>query len=271
MKSIALGVCVALTGGVATQAATIQPHRAIYDLKLLRANDRSGITAVDGRLAFEISGSSCEGWTVNFRMANQYQKSDGNPRLVDTQSTSFESADGLEIHYSDREFVNGKSQAESRVKAARAAADTAGSGEYGVADKKQFTVPGGALFPVQHQLKITREAEQGQTRDVSTLFDGSDNDTSYKVVTFIIGKKVGGQNAADISNAAAVPLVNMVSWPVSMSYYKTGAEESDTPNYQVSFNLYENGVATGLTFDYGDFALRGELAKLDYLDAKACK
>ena len=37
--------------------------------------------------------------------------------------------------------------------------------------------------------------------------------------------------------------------------------------YQVSFDMYENGVATGLVLDYGEFALSGKLADLKMLEA----
>jgi EipB-like len=42
------------------------------------------------------------------------------------------------------------------------------------------------------------------------------------------------------------------------------------PDYQVSFDLYENGVATGLVLDYGSFALAGKLADLSLSDASEC-
>ena len=44
----------------------------------------------------------------------------------------------------------------------------------------------------------------------------------------------------------------------------------EVPEYQVSFDMYENGVATGLVLDYGDFALSGTLADLKLLDEPAC-
>lgn len=271
MRSIVCGAAALCLGATAAAAVTVQPHRAIYDLKLLRASDKAGLTGVDGRLAFEVDGSACEGWTVNFRMVNQYQKTEGDPRLVDTQSTSFESGDETELQYSDREFVNRSQEAESRVKLARAAADAQGDGEYGTDKPTKFTVPAEALLPIQHQIKITKAAEQGVTRDVSELFDGSDNATTYKVITFISPKKEAGHNDRDHANPAAAPLANTASWPVSMSYYKVGDEQADTPSYQVSFDLYDNGVATGLQLNYGDFTLQGDLTKLDYLDAKPCK
>jgi hypothetical protein len=39
----------------------------------------------------------------------------------------------------------------------------------------------------------------------------------------------------------------------------------------MSFKLYENGVSRDLRMDYGDFVLKGNLVKLDFLPADACK
>ena len=41
----------------------------MYDLTLLRANDGANLPSAEGRLAFEVPGQTCEGFTVSFRMA----------------------------------------------------------------------------------------------------------------------------------------------------------------------------------------------------------
>ncbi|MGH6854849.1 MAG: EipB family protein [Aestuariivirga sp.] len=38
----------------------------------------------------------------------------------------------------------------------------------------------------------------------------------------------------------------------------------------MGFDLYANGVATGLVLDYGDFALGGELAQMELLKSDSC-
>ena len=48
---------------------------------------------------------------------------------------------------------------------------------------------------------------------------------------------------------------------MTVSYYALDGN-SEIPEYQVSFDMYENGVATGLVLDYGEFALSGRLADL---------
>lgn len=270
MKVIVAALASLIAGSAAAGAVTVQPHRAVYDLTLDTASSRSTITGADGRMVFEIDGSACEGWTVNFRMVTQYLRRDADPRIVDTQSTSFEAGNSLELQYNDHDKVNGKPEGEQRVRATRSAPGSEIEGEYGVGAKTAFKLPPETLFPVQHQLRVTAEAEQGTTRDVSVLFDGSNAATAYKVITFINGKKGPGQNSADAANEAAARLSGNTSWPVSMSYFKLGGEEQETPDYQVSFNLYDNGVATGLTLDYGDHALKGELKQLEYLPVKPC-
>ena len=56
---------------------------------------------------------------------------------------------------------------------------------------------------------------------------------------------------------------------MTVSYFSPDKDES-TPDYQVSFDLYENGVATGLVLDYGEFALSGKLADLTLFETTEC-
>jgi hypothetical protein len=85
-----------------------------------------------------------------------------------------------------------------------------------------------------------------------------------------VGKqKPAGSNARDSANSAAAALKGSGSWPMTVSYYALEGS-SETPEYQVSFDMYENGVATGLVLDYGDFALSGKLADLKLLDEPGC-
>ncbi len=54
-----------------------------------------------------------------------------------------------------------------------------------------------------------------------------------------------------------------------MSYFKVGSGET-TPSYTISFELYENGVTGAVRLDYGSFALRGTLTRLDLLPQADC-
>ena len=70
----------------------------------------------------------------------------------------------------------------------------------------------------------------------------------------------------------AKALSNLTSWPVSISYFpRKGGKSEETPDYQVSMQLFDNGVSGDLVLDYGEFVLNAHLAKLDLLEPPKCK
>lgn len=256
------------------RAGSMAPHRAIYDLTMVRAERSSGFTSVKGRMAFELRGSACSGWSVSFRIANQFNQAEGDSRLVDSQSTSWESGDGLEMHFSQKEFIDNALQSENRIEARKAAATAAPTGSISGSSDKDFTLPEGTVFPMVHQFRLLGAAEQGKSRDVTTVFDGSEGDKAFRAISFIGKRHNAGSVADDLANPKAAAVKGMASWPVTVSYFPMGpgaGEDSATrPNYQVSFTMYENGVSTGLAMDYGDFALKGTLVELDLLPVEKC-
>jgi hypothetical protein len=268
LTTLAAGLFLATT---AADAATIVPHRAVYDLRLTRANEWAGLSSVNGRMAFEVLGSACEGWTVSFRMVNQFRPADGSAKLIDTQSTSYESGDGFDLRYSQKEFIDNRLDQESRVTVSRQQVQGEGKGKIELPATRDFTVPAEALFPMRHQLKLMDAALAGGTRDTSLIYDGSDGEKTFRAISFIGKRKAAGANARDKQNAEAAALTGLQSWPMTISYYDVAGSNQDTPTYQIGFDMYENGVATGLVLDYGDFALNGELANLELLDAEACQ
>lgn len=261
---------IVMGAAASAEAAIIAPHRAFYDLHMVRSSEGAGLSGVSGRMAFEIQGSSCEGWTVSFRMVNIYRPSEGEVRQIDTQSTSYESGDGRELRYNQREFVNNQLENERRLKVSRLEQGGEGKGLIEYPQEQSFTITPDTMFPIQHQIRIMDSALKGENRDSSLIYDGSDGEKTYRAISFIGGKKEPGMNVADRANAKAAPLSELRSWPVTVSYYATGEQVEDVPSYQITFTLYENGVATGLLLDYGEFVLEGNLSELEMLKAEPC-
>ena len=54
-----------------------------------------------------------------------------------------------------------------------------------------------------------------------------------------------------------------------MAYYNID-HPTDTPEFEASFVLSENGVLHDLVLDYGDFSLEAKLEKLELLDRPQC-
>lgn len=269
--SLALVAAVLLTGMLPVNAAAqvpISPHRAAYDLSLKRASDRSGIESVRGRMVIEVQGSICEGWSIDFRMINQYLLPRGTSRLSDNRSSTWEAGDGSRMHHTSKHLVNNKPEAENRSKAERGSDGKPGAGEIVLPKPEEFTIPADAIFPIEHQKRLLSAAKAGETRDRSVVYDGSDGTKSYLAISFI------GPQIKDMQQGGegAEALQGRDVWPVSISYYDNvpDTNETPTPSYQVSFRMFDNGVAGDLTLDYGEFTLDGKLAYYEELKSSAC-
>jgi hypothetical protein len=252
-------------------ASAVAPHRAVYDLQLLRTTQGANVGSVSGRMAYEVSGSECDGWTVSFRLVNRFDYKEGSPRIFDTQSSSWETGDGKTMTYSEKEFVDNKQEKEKRVSVVRADKDSVGEVSITLPKEKKTSISAETVFPMRHQLRLMEAAAKGETRDVSLVYDGSDEEKTVRAIS-TIGKKVNaGEGKKDKDNAQAAPLQSLSSWPVTIGYYSTAEDNTETPLYQINFDMYENGVSTSLVMDYGSFALSGKLAHLELLKAESCQ
>src|SRR6266511_2296861 len=65
-------------------------HRAIYDLKLAEARGRRQLSAVQGRIVYDFSGSSCEGYALQFRQVTELDNGEGKVVVSDLRSATWE-------------------------------------------------------------------------------------------------------------------------------------------------------------------------------------
>ncbi len=95
VKSAMAVIIAAATGAtaMASSMAALAPHRAVYDLELKDASERSGIKQLTGRMVYEFNGSVCDGFTTTFRYVTKIDNGEAQ-RLTDQQTTTFESGDG---------------------------------------------------------------------------------------------------------------------------------------------------------------------------------
>ena len=175
------------------------------------------------------------------------------------------------MNLSQKQFVEGTLDSEEKLNVKRENANQEAKGQMSKPKELDFTVPSDALFPSTHQLHLLDAAKKGVTRDSSIVFDGSNNEKTYKAISFIGKIRAPGSFAPDKENSETSPLRSLQSWPITISYFPTDDEKVEKPVYQASFNMYENGVSTDLVLDYGTYALKGKLAKLDMLKTDACE
>ena len=246
----------------------LAPHRAVYDVTLDEASQRSGITAIKGRMVYESRGGACEGISVRFRFFQQVR----TPRREyssDQRTTTFETAAADRFDFVTRTFFNGSKEREVKGTATRDADGTVIELDPDVKGPIS-TVP--AIFPSQHLAAVIEAAKAGKRIFAADVFDGSDDGDEVMSTTAIIGRP-HAPDASVVANAVeAKKLANLRSWPVSIAYFsgRPSASGERLPVYQVSFALFENGVSGDLTMRYEDYTLKAAMKDLEYLDRPAC-
>ncbi len=253
----------ALAGSLPAHGADLlAPHRAVYDIALESATDRSGIHGINGRMVYEFGGSPCEGYTVKFRFVTEV-RSDEATQLTDQRTTTWEDGKGSAFTFSTRSYVDGQLDQEIRGNASSDAGRTV------VEMVKPETARhelGPALFPTRHMIDLLQHIERGETFYETTIFDASDAADEVLSTSIVIGRRATA-SAGDADAAAAGALAGSHYWPVSMAYFAEPEERGEEiPVYRVDFRLHGNGVSRSLVMDYGDFALKGTLVDLDLFE-----
>lgn len=127
-------------------------------------------------------------------------------------------------------------------------------------------------FPIQHSMALITAAREGKRILAVDLFDGSETGDKVYATSSVIGRLVvpGAKKTLALLKDGD-KLDRVPSWPVSVSYFKQGAEKGDaTPLYEMSFRIHDNGVTSSLRIDHGEFAIRGDLKELVYLEVSKC-
>jgi len=267
MRMLVLASLVVAGGANAAEAAvgSLATHRAVYDLKLKDASQRSGIEGMVGRMVYEFNGSACDGYTVSFRFVTEINSGEGS-RVTDQQTTTFEDVRRGTFNFVTRSFVN--QTLDKEVRGAAALKDDALAVELEEPEKQDIEI-GKALFPTEHMIELINHAKKGEQFYESRIFDGSDGGDEAMITTTILGE-VQKADTGDTEAKAAGALADKDFWPVSISYFEDVAEGDGLPVYTIAFKLYENGVTRDLTMDYGDFVLEGTLAQLDMFEPTDC-
>lgn len=244
----------------ANLANMLVPHRAVYDLQLDRADEKSGITGLTGRMVYEFNGSACEGYTTNFRFVTRIDMEEQPQRVTDQQTTTFEAGDGNAFRFVNKTFVD-----KDLVKEVR--------GDAKLRDQQtivDLTKPNAeqidlrlAEFPTRHMKDMIQRAQNGESFYQATLFDGSEDANRVVATTVILGKQ---QNGSNDETGKMGKLATEQNWPVTIAYFDDKEKQDGLPIYRINFKLYRNGVTRDLMMDYGDFSMQGKLVKLDLFD-----
>ena len=251
---------------LAEPSVPLSPHKAVYELSLLKGSGAKAPMQARGRIAFDFSGSACEGYVQNFRQITELQPEEGATRLSDLQSATFESGDGAAYRFKIATKIDDG-----------AADDIDGSAQKGKSaqiaveltkpKRKKLDLGGTILFPTEHMRRILTEARAGNRILEARVYDGSGDGSKIFETMAVIGAPLAV--AVKEKPVQADVFKNLRRWPVAISYFDSQKKDGQ-PEYVLSFELFENGVSWALKLDYGDFILSGEMTKLTLLPIPKC-
>lgn len=273
----AAGIAAAVGGtprAVAAPAVPFLAHQAAYELSLLKSRRNPAVDGASGRILYSFTGSECEGYTTEFRQVSQVDTEGGKSKVSDMRSTSWEDAGGKTYRFHISTVTD-------QVETSNVDGYAERSGDSVTVKLKQpsartFTISKDIVFPTEQVRRIIDAARDGKSLLELDVYDGSENGQKVFHTLTVIGQPMSGDRAPakpDVGTETET-LKGLTRWPVTVSYYDNAAREDageQTPEYAMSFELYENGVSRALKLDFNDFVIGGAMSKFDVKTAKPCK
>src|ERR1700739_3761784 len=131
----------------ATAGVPFLPHQALYDLNLVKSRGSNPINSARGGLLYNFSGSSCEGYTSEFRQVSELDIGEGKVMLSDLRSTSWEDGAGKSYRFKIETRTN-----DADTSPVDGIAERTGDHitvKLKQPEKKPFTIDGATVFPTE--------------------------------------------------------------------------------------------------------------------------
>jgi hypothetical protein len=189
------------------------------------------------------------------------------PRSTRTDfiATTWESKDERAMRFTLKNSIDGKTS-QHFAGTATLAASGRGTVEMSEPRGRNFPLPLGALLPTQHTLEVLNAARAGQTSIHELVFQGGDKTNLYEA-TAIIGRPATASEMEEDRDADKDGMLKGKSARSILISYFPYDSRGTTPDYEVAYRLYSNGVVSSMSLIYSNFTLRASLSRLDPLPA----
>lgn len=236
------------------------PHVARYSLSRNFADPESGVAAVKGMMEVRLE-ISCDGYKIDQYLGFHVLGDDESQFEQLAYLSSFEDTSGKEFYFQARTFENRRLTEEL---AGIARIEDSGSGEVRYSRPESVTeaFPEKTLFPIKHLKLIIEAALNGEQSVRNTVFDGSTRENPFEISTFIGAASDGDRKNMDILSGSTF-------WPVRLAYFKPGSVSLGS-EFEMSAEVFENGVIGDMIYDYGNFAIDVTLEEVEALKQPDC-
>ncbi len=241
---------VAAAGNLSSQ---LTGQQVVYTLSLskLRTHDITGAT---GQMQLNVV-DGCTGWATNQHMTLIIRNVDGSLTKSVTDYVIWESKDGKTMSFALKEGDgSGKMKLDDAGTASHTGTDNAGIVQYSSPPNTELKLPRGTLFPTQHTEALLQAGRAGDKFISPLLFDGTSTDGAQATFITVLGHHGPGKTPWPALDKYA-------SADVDIAFFER-KNDDETPSFRTSMRYYENGVATDLVLDFGDFVMSGKINSL---------
>lgn len=243
-------------------AVILEPHRAAYQVQLVEP--RGQVTSAAGLMTVE-NARVCEGWSVIATLRMRYQLADGTAPETEVTFSSVESR--TLYRFSSVELVNGVTAGQIRGSAVLTERGGDGVVHFQMPERRDDVLPRGTVFPTAHLLEVVTAAERGRDRVGHLMFDATrGQDSPFEVTTLVLS---GVRPGDDGPGAGLGALTRRPWWPLRMAFYSQ-RNRRETPNYEVTSNIQDNGVVRAYLVEDENMALQFTLSAIEPLPQPQC-
>jgi hypothetical protein len=235
------------------KADGLSGQHALYDLTLAKVRTHD-LTGAAGQMSFNVI-DACTGWATTQHMTLLIRNVDGSLTKSVSDYITWESKDGKTLTFTLRESDNdGKEQIDDSGTATRTKPDGSGIITYTTPANTTLAMPPGTLFPMAHTEALLEAGREGKKFISPPLFDGTTADGTQATFVAVLGHHAPEKNTF-------APLSTIPSSDVDIAFYER-KNDDENPDFRTQMRYFDNGVATNLVMDFGDFVMTGKLESL---------
>jgi hypothetical protein len=248
-----LGVALAAAAPPAVALPALASYAATYDISLIKASQLEGVRAASGKMSYALT-DRCDGFTIETDVDVDIAFSNGLNNNVRKRYAGWESKDGRRSTFRMQVTENGEPD-DAYTGSVELGADGSGRAVYTGSETVAFDLPAGTILSSTQLRELIDAGRHAAPFVVQSVMDGAFEDGPYRTTGFIAAERAvpPATGAQEAPNDAA-KLLDGPYWPVTLAYFPLNAP-AEVPEYELNFQLLDNGVIRSMTQDYGAYTL----------------
>ncbi|MFO1080075.1 MAG: DUF1849 family protein [Reyranellaceae bacterium] len=245
--------------GATSAQAEMQPHRAVYTLRL-------GIAANAPRVGSAVQDlvRDCDGWRLDREIKGEVALTPSLKMNVSSRLDSEEQATPHAFRFRTVQTQNGAAR-EAKGSVARDGDELRAEIEV-ASGSTALDLPAATFMPASWLQHTIAELRDGRSSFAGFLFDAEGTHDAFAVAV----KRADARTLRQRRPADPTVDVPGQSWPVTMTFTRRG-EPAAKPLFTLTAQLFDSGVLDRLTIDAGVAVVTADLQSVDLHDSPTCR